>query len=107
MKKLKNMSELYSIKFDTATGVLAVKGELTFSTVGDVLEQTQPLFEPATVLDVNLDAVTHSDSAGLVLLIHWMRINNSNNKKIIFQNIPEQMLAIAKASGLDELLSLQ
>jgi ABC-type transporter Mla MlaB component len=36
-----------------------------------------------------------------------MRFAKNNNKSIVFQNIPDQMLAIANASGLDELIPVQ
>jgi ABC-type transporter Mla MlaB component len=36
-----------------------------------------------------------------------MRLAKQNNKVIIFHNIPEQMMAIASSSGLDEQLPIQ
>lgn len=101
------MKDLYSIAVDVDTNLLRVGGELTFSTVNAILKQSQALFDPIKKLDIDLVNVTRSDSAGLVLLVEWIRSANQANKKIVFHNIPEQMLAIATASGLDELLPLQ
>lgn len=101
------MSDLFSLSFDANTALFHVGGELTFATVKDVLEKAQILFEPITDLEINLADVTRSDSAGLALLINWMRTAKKNNKKIVFHNVPTQMLAIANASGLDELLPVE
>ncbi|OUR73460.1 sulfate transporter [Methylophaga sp. 41_12_T18] len=99
-------NELFSLVFDTDSKVIRVGGELSFATVSQVLEQTSRVFEPVTDLKIDLAAVSRSDSAGLALLIDWMRTAQAANKSIVFQNIPSQMLAIASASGLDELLPL-
>jgi phospholipid transport system transporter-binding protein len=101
------MKDLYSIAVDVDTDILRVSGELTFSTVNNILKQSRTLFELIASLEIDLDDVTRSDSAGLALLVEWVRSANQANKKIVFHNIPTQMLAIATASGLDELLPLQ
>lgn len=101
------MSELYSLAVDADNKLIRVSGELSFATVNSVLVQTNSVFETVTDLNIDLAAVTRSDSAGVALLIDWMRTASKSHKKIVFHNIPEQMLAIAGASGLDELLPLQ
>lgn len=98
------MSANYSLTFDSKYNLFHVTGELTFATVNGLLEQAPALFEEHSQLKIDLANVTRSDSAGLALLIDWMRLAKTNNKEIMFYNIPEQMLAIANASGVDELL---
>jgi phospholipid transport system transporter-binding protein len=102
-----NTGELFSLTFDADKHVIRVGGELSFATVNAVLSQTKNVFESVTDLNIDLAAVTRSDSAGVALLIDWMRIAKDASRKIVFHNIPAQMLAIASASGLDELLPLQ
>ncbi len=99
--------ELYSLNFDSEDNLFHLAGELTFATVNALLEQSPALFEDHHKLNIDLTAVTHSDSAGLALLIDWMRLAKKNSKDIMFYNIPAQMLAIANASGVDELLPAQ
>ena len=101
------MKDLYSIAVDADTDLLRVKGELTFATANDILQQSQTLFAPIAALDIDLASVTRSDSAGLALLVEWIRSANQKNKTIVFHNIPEQLLAIASASGVDEMLPIQ
>lgn len=98
------MSHLYSVNIDKTTDIVRVSGELTFETVREAVSQTDRLFQSLKILDIDLSGVSRSDSAGVALLIHWIRTSNESNKKIIFHNIPSQMLAIADASGLSELL---
>jgi len=98
------MTEAYSLVLNSNDQCIHVSGELTFATVNAVLEQSEQVFKPLTSLDIDLSELVHSDSAGLALLVHWMRAANKENKKITFQNIPAQLLAIADVSGLDELL---
>ena len=58
-------------------------------------------------LDIDLSHVERSDSAGLALLVECLRHARQSGKTIRFFNIPAQMLAIARVSGLDEVLPLQ
>ncbi len=100
------MSKSYSLVFDESENRVRIGGELTFSTVTEISEQAQSLFEPMRLWDIDFTDVTRSDSAGLVLLIDWMRTAKQESKPITFYNIPQQILAIANASGLDDLLPL-
>jgi phospholipid transport system transporter-binding protein len=101
------MNDSYSIVLNAETNIIKMAGELTFSTVGTALTETEELFTSITDLDIDLADVSHSDSAGLALLVHWVRTAKTNNKKIVFHNIPSQILSIADASGLDKLLPVQ
>lgn len=101
------MSQPCTLKLNADTGHVDVSGELTFTTVSDLCVSAPELFASIEVLEIDLAEVTRSDSAGLALLIDWMRSAKQMNKNIVFHNIPTQMLAMAHASGLDELLPLQ
>ena len=85
---------------------LYVTGELNFATVPALLEQGNALLAARAGARVSLDlrAVTRGDSAGLALLIEWMRTARRHGSAIEFRNIPPQMLAIARVSGLDGVL---
>lgn len=100
-----NTSESFSLTFDADKQLIRVGGELSFATVKDVLLQSNDVFKSAAdTFSIDLSAVTRSDSAGVALLVDWMRTAKKRNKKIVFHHIPSQMLAIAGASGIDELL---
>tara|TARA_R110002050_G_scaffold9504_1_gene32958 strand:+ start:97929 stop:98234 length:306 start_codon:yes stop_codon:yes gene_type:complete len=101
------MSQVGKLKHDPETDYINVCGDLTFATVNDLLVSARRIFAPIKVLNIDLAEVSCSDSAGLALLIEWMRSAKQQNKNLVFHNIPAQMLAMAHASGLDELLPLQ
>jgi phospholipid transport system transporter-binding protein len=89
-------------------GVLQVSGELSFATVNRLLEQSQPLFQTAQGwLVMELAEVERVDSAGLALLIQWMRMARERSVDILFRHVPQQLLAIAHASDLDSILPLE
>ncbi len=88
-------------------GRFKVSGELTFATVTEVLGQSRRLFAQAgDAIDLELGGVTRVDSAGLALLIEWMREARTFGKAIRFSKLPEQMMAIAEASDLESILPL-
>ena len=85
-------------------GRFRVSGVLDASTAGEVLEQSESRFEQATSIDVDLGGVGESDSAGLALLIEWLRLARQWNKKIHFANVPAQIEALARISEVEELI---
>jgi phospholipid transport system transporter-binding protein len=85
---------------------LVIEGELDFTTVVQLREAAQPLLGGGADVRVDLQGITRSDSAGLALLVEWMRAAQRLGKPIQFLNIPPQMLAIARVSSLDQVLPL-
>ena len=92
---------------EQSEGRYALSGELSFASVPELWRQvTGTLAVEAGELTVDLSQVSRSDSAGLALLVEWMRAAEAGGKTIAFHNIPAQMLTMARVSGLDELLPL-
>ncbi|MCW8827547.1 MAG: STAS domain-containing protein [Gammaproteobacteria bacterium] len=90
------------------SGLMQISGELTFATVTILLEQSRPLLLSAKGgLVMELAGVGRVDSAGLALLIQWMRMAREQGVDILFRHVPEQLLAIAHASDLDTILPLE
>lgn len=88
-------------------GHFRIVGELTFNTVPEAAKKGLALFDEAVgELHIDLQEVSRTDSAGLALLITWMRYAQVNNKSLQLFNIPDQMLAIARISSLDQILPL-
>lgn len=101
------MSDLFTIQYDGDSQCYLISGELTLETAKAVLAETESQFDKSAQLDIDLAQVSRADSAGLALLITWMRQAKQSDKKISFAHLPAQMLAIAKASGLDTILPLK
>ncbi len=94
----------------TAEGCWQVCGELSFASVPGLLRRSEEVFASAAeggrVLRVDLTGVPRADSAGLALLVCWVRQARRRNIRIEFCNVPEQMLKIANVSGLRSILPL-
>ena len=90
----------------TNTGVnqFAVTGNLSFATVNDLLGQSKALFAAVPSLDIDLSAILHADSAGLALLLEWLRYGKHNNKVVRYKNLPAQLRSLAEISEVDTLL---
>lgn len=90
-----------------AEGRYLVVGELSLHTVSELMERGAEIMESeARSLDLDLREVTRTDSAGLALLIEWMRAAHRRHRNIVFRNVPAQMLAIARISGVQNVLHL-
>ena len=87
-----------------APGRYRLQGELSFATVGSLLERYHDTFDSAPTVIIDLSDVKHSDSAGLALLIEWLRLAKRAGKKLSYSNLPPQLLALARLSDVDDLL---
>lgn len=93
-----NMTSVTGIK--NQNGCLMVSGNLNFLTVPEVWQLSLPLLRDLKELRFDLEKVNSSDSAGLALLVEWMKYAKENQKKISFYHIPSQLDAIIKAAGV-------
>src|SRR5580700_5691485 len=92
----------------TKDNTLALAGVLNATTVTTLWEQSKTLLARATTpLCMDLKNISESDSAGVALLISWVRYLRTQNKILQFVNLPEQMRAIMHVSGLDTILPIQ
>lgn len=85
-------------------GRFKLSGPLQAETVSALLERSEALFKGCPKLDLELADVLEGDSAGLALLIEWLRLARQNKQEIHFANLPTQIAALAKISEVDELL---
>jgi len=83
-----------------------LQGELGFNSVPSVLRHAGVNMPGKKLLQVDLKGVTRSDSAGLALLVEWLRESELAGNRIEFINVPAQLLSIARVCGLDDILSL-
>lgn len=90
---------------DLGEGRFALSGAMTFDTSERILQASEEPFEQHTRIEVDLSGVTHSDSAGLALLLEWITWANHTVREIRFKSMPERVLAIAKTTEVDPLLT--
>jgi phospholipid transport system transporter-binding protein len=100
------MAEASSIEA-RAAGEVAVSGLLEFATVTALLAPLEALLPETGSLRVDLGAVRHTDSAGLALLVHWQRLARQRGLDLEFHHAPDQLMDMARLSGLDGILPLR
>ncbi len=89
---------------DLGDGHFRLSGEMTFGTAEKILQSSEEPFEHHTQLEVDLSAVTASDSAGLALLLEWITWANHTVREIRFIDIPKRIRAIAEVTEVENLL---
>lgn len=87
-------------------GVLAVSGALDFATVAAIQQAARDYFRDTVAAPeaVDLAMVTSADSAGLSLLIEWVRMAREQHRSLKFLNLPPQLLPLAGLFGVEHLL---
>jgi phospholipid transport system transporter-binding protein len=85
-------------------GRFRISGVLDATTAREMLEQSDSRFAQFKDLDIDLGGVGESDSAGLALLIEWLRVARQAQKEIRFANVPAQIEALARISEVEDLI---
>jgi len=88
-------------------GRLAASGELGFATAAAALAAGLKHIVAGEPVVVDLRGVTAGDSAGLAVLVEWLSVARARNARLSYESVPPQILALARTSGLDELLLVQ
>lgn len=94
------MSKLKII--DEGGGHFLVDGDLTFSTIDKDTVKSLEFLTSAKEITLDLSRVVTTDSAGLALMIEWIKYARSKHIQVIFKKIPQQLLNLAKLSDLDK-----
>jgi phospholipid transport system transporter-binding protein len=81
-----------------------LSGVLNAATAAGILQQGTERFAGAPEIDVDLGGVIESDSAGLALLIEWLRGARDRGQRLRYANLPAQISALARISEVEELL---
>lgn len=87
-------------------GHYRLSGVLDFETVPKLLQESLNLFKGSPDVEIDLSAVTNSNSAGLGLLLEWMRQSRLVDRRIRFRHMPVGMFAVAQASDLDKVIPI-
>lgn len=90
----------------SADGRIRLSGRLSTETVPYVLEKSENWFRDHPAVTVDLSAVQSSDSAGVALLLEWLRQARESDCRLRYLNLPRQMQAIVDFGELDEILPL-
>ena len=82
---------------------LVLSGILDYESVLEVDKQVQEwLKKPSPAQSVlDMSGVSYSSSAGIALLLGWLRVAKQQHKVLQIFHLPSDMLALAKVDGLE------
>ena len=92
---------------ELTSGNYLIKGDLIFSNINKAttkllnFKQTDSTIN--SVITIDLQQLGKIDSAGLALLIEWIKFSRIHKKELRFNNMPAQLSALAKLSYLSEI----
>ena len=89
---------------DEGEGRFALRGAMSFATANDILRKSEGLFGRHAALEIDLAGVEKADSAGLALIIEWKSQAANREAAIRFNNVPGYLLAIARTTGVQDLI---
>ena len=91
---------------ETGAGRFSLSGAVTMATVAALRSAGLAAFaaSPAAI-EVELSAVERADSGALALLIDWLAWARAAGRAMSFTALPAALLALARLSGVDELLA--
>jgi phospholipid transport system transporter-binding protein len=84
-------------------GRFIVDGDLTFSAMDKKTVSSFAFLTTTKQITLDLGRVGNADSAGLALMLEWIKHARSKRVQLRFINIPGQLLNLAKLSGLDKM----
>jgi phospholipid transport system transporter-binding protein len=87
--------------------VLVLEGALSFETLPTVLEQSAAYAardDLPDCLTIDFANVTGIDSSAVALLLEWRRQALGRGKKLVFVNLPANLVALAGLYGVAELI---
>jgi phospholipid transport system transporter-binding protein len=92
---------------EPTSGRVVVSGELTFGSAREARQIGILVLESSRAerIVVDCSAVSRSDSAGLAVLLDWLAWGRRRSKPLSLQNLPASLIAIARISEVDGLLT--
>jgi phospholipid transport system transporter-binding protein len=83
---------------------LMVSGNLDFINVVNLLQTSLPLLSTCSQWRIDLSHTKSAKSAGLMLLLEWIKLAKKAKKSIRFISIPPELFAIASVCSLEKWL---
>ena len=90
----------------------SISGTVDFSTVTDLLSRAKVFFKSlansvaeqtsAEKISMDLSKIKNCNSAGLALMLEMVKNARLNNIELHFENLPDTLLSIAKAYGVED-----
>ncbi len=104
MRHLGHHDSLHARLVGEGAGRYRLEGEVSFATVMHLLHESRPKFEHEPRIRLDFSGVESIDSAGLALVIEWMREAKQQQHNLEIRNPPQRLLALARISDVERLL---
>lgn len=90
---------------DKGDACLALSGRLNSHSVPALEPQGRALLTTAGVeYEIDLADVSYSSSAGVALMLAWLRAARAAGAEVVFKNLPASMLGLLQVSELENIL---
>lgn len=96
------MSSLATVMLDEDR--LMVSGDLNFQSVVPVWEASLAFLNQFSSLKIDFSGVTSSNSAGLALIIEWLKWGREHGKTVSLAAIPTEIHSLANVCGVAQFL---
>lgn len=96
------MKKHAAIKYQN--GIFIISGEIDFAAAMDLYEKSLPLLAKADDLSFDFSEVKSSNSAGLALILQWIKYAREKKKIIRVKELSADLLSIAKVAGVESLI---
>jgi phospholipid transport system transporter-binding protein len=83
------------------SGRFSVEGDMIFSTMDKKTLNSFAFLTTGKQITLDFGKVSNADSAGLALMLEWIKQARTKRVQLRFINIPEKILNLAKLSNLD------
>lgn len=87
----------------TAQDHYLIKGDLTFGTIDKDSAKMLNFAQSPAFIKIDLQQLGKIDSAGLALLIEWVKFARASQTELRFEHIPAQLSALAKLCDIAEI----
>jgi phospholipid transport system transporter-binding protein len=85
-------------------GRFTLSGQISFGNASAVLRRGEEAFAELAAVTVDLAGISHIDSGGLAVLLEWLRGARQAGRRLRFESLPAQLLAMARICGTEDLL---
>jgi len=98
----------HGLRIEQRDGRLSLAGELDHAGVAQALAESRNWLSLGSgVLQVDLSGISRSESAGVALLLEWLRQSRQLGRDIEFLNPPAQLRSLLKFFELESLLPVR
>ena len=104
MRHLGRHDSLHARLVGEGAGRYRLEGDVGFATVMHLLHESRASFEHEPHIRLDFSGVESIDSAGLALVIEWIREAKQRGHNLEIRNPPQRLLALARISDVERLL---